>query len=159
MILREFSLRPDTGGKGMHRGGDGVIRDIEFRMDLTVSILSERRVFRPYGLAGGQDGEVGKNIWVRRVKKVEGSDADISANEGTTPKGGEETEVEYREVSIGGKNTAEMQAGERIIVMTPGGGGWGKEGDESREEKKSDPKQGWKGGSISSRQSEAEASA
>ena len=164
VLLREFSLRDGTGGKGMHRGGNGVTRDIEFRKDLTVSILSERRVFRPYGLKGGGDGAVGKNVWVRRVQKVKGSDADQSANEGTKAKGGhgqaEGDETEYRYISIGGKNTAEMRVGERIIVMTPGGGGWGREGEESQELKKErDPKQAWRMGSIAQRQAEAEASA
>lgn len=56
VILREFSLRPGSGGKGKHHGGDGVVRDIEFRIPCQVSILSERRVYHPYGLQGGEDG-------------------------------------------------------------------------------------------------------
>jgi 5-oxoprolinase (ATP-hydrolysing) len=58
VILREFSLRPGSGGKGNYRGGDGVVRDIEFQIPCQVSILSERRVYRPYGLHGGEDGEL-----------------------------------------------------------------------------------------------------
>ena len=57
VILREFSLRSDSGGKGKYPGGDGVVRDIEFRIPCQVSILSERRVYRPYGLHGGEDAE------------------------------------------------------------------------------------------------------
>ena len=57
VILREFSLRPGSGGKGKYPGGDGVVRDVEFRIPCQVSILSERRVYRPYGLHGGGDGE------------------------------------------------------------------------------------------------------
>jgi 5-oxoprolinase (ATP-hydrolysing) len=57
VILREFSLRPGSGGKGKYHGGDGVVRDIEFRIPCQVSILSERRVYRPYGLHGGDDAE------------------------------------------------------------------------------------------------------
>ena len=57
VILREFSLRSGSGGRGRYRGGDGVVRDIEFRIPCQVSILSERRVYRPYGLSGGEDGE------------------------------------------------------------------------------------------------------
>jgi hypothetical protein len=57
VILREFSLRAGSGGKGKYHGGDGVVRDIEFRIPCQVSILSERRVYRPYGLHGGEDAE------------------------------------------------------------------------------------------------------
>jgi len=57
VILREFSLRPGSGGKGKYPGGDGVVRDIEFRIPCQVSILSERLVYRPYGLHGGEDAE------------------------------------------------------------------------------------------------------
>ncbi|KAF2773642.1 hypothetical protein EJ03DRAFT_387045 [Teratosphaeria nubilosa] len=94
VILREFSLRAGSHGNGQHKGGDGVVRDIEFRIPVQVSILSERRVYHPYGLEGGEDAQCGLNVW-------------------------------YRYINMGGKNTAAMQAGERIIVMTPGGGGWG----------------------------------
>ena len=179
VILREFSLRANSHGRGQHRGGDGVVRDIEFRIPVQVSILSERRVYHPYGLEGGEDAEAGLNIWVRRVPKIKGSDADAATNgnvekqqtdekskyrgaNGKKSEGGEvDEEQEYRRINLGGKNTASMQVGERIIVMTPGGGGWGPEGKESKSRQggKQDPKQGWKGGSVASRQSEAEASA
>jgi 5-oxoprolinase (ATP-hydrolysing) len=49
VILREFGLRSNSGGKGEYVGGDGCIREIEFLEELQVSILSERRVFQPYG--------------------------------------------------------------------------------------------------------------
>ncbi|QIW98729.1 hypothetical protein AMS68_004247 [Peltaster fructicola] len=167
VILREFSLRAGSRGKGQHDGGDGVIRDIEFRIPVQVSILSERRVYHPYGLEGGEDAECGLNYWVRKVPKVKGSDADAKTNgekaEAKTnghsdDKSDDITEWQY--INMGAKNTASMQPGERIIVMTPGGGGWGKVGQEkSSQEQKQDPRHGWKGGSIASRQSEAEASA
>ncbi|KAK3669905.1 hypothetical protein LTR78_010216 [Recurvomyces mirabilis] len=168
VILREFSLREDSHGKGQHKGGDGVVRDIEFRIPVQVSILSERRVYHPYGLEGGEDAQCGLNVWVRKVPKVEGSDAD--AAEGTknssTPKpqqqaNGLDAEQEYRHINMGGKNTASMQPGERIIIMTPGGGGWGPAGkeSESRQHEREDPKHSWRGGSIAGRQAEAEASA
>ncbi|KAJ5988288.1 hypothetical protein N7481_003498 [Penicillium waksmanii] len=73
VLLREFSLRPNSGGRGQHRGGDGVIRDIEFRIPVQVSILSERRVYHPYGLEGGEDAQCGQNLWIRRVAKPDGS--------------------------------------------------------------------------------------
>src|SRR5436190_21548836 len=75
VILREFSLRRGTGGLGQHPGGDGVVRDIEFRIPVLVSILSERRVHRPYGLEGGEDGQSGLNLWARKIpKKMRGED-------------------------------------------------------------------------------------
>ena len=52
MILRQFSLNHGTGGVGQFCGGDGVIRELEFRKPLTFTILSERRVYAPYGLQG-----------------------------------------------------------------------------------------------------------
>lgn len=66
VVLREFSIRDGSGGKGKHTGGDGVVRDIEFlSKGIQVSILSERRVFRPYGMEGGQDAENGRNLWIK----------------------------------------------------------------------------------------------
>ena len=172
VILREFSLRPDSHGKGQHKGGDGVVRDIEFRIPVQVSILSERRVYHPYGLAGGEDAECGKNIWVRNVPKVKGSDAEKDLTDAKEANGGGKKDVnggadtgadaeDVRYISMGAKNTAAMQPGERIIVMTPGGGGWGPVGkeSESRQHERQDPKQSWRGGSVASRQAEAEASA
>ena len=146
VILREFSLRAGSGGAGQHSGGDGVVRDIEFRLPMQVSILSERRVYRPYGLEGGEDAQTGLNIWVRKVKK-------------TSHTGKDDGSEEYRYINMGGKNTAAMAPGERIIVNTPGGGGWGKRGGESKAQQSKDPRQAWKQGSIAQRQSEAEASA
>lgn len=136
VILREFSLRPGSKGHGQHPGGDGVVRDIEFRIPVEVSILSERRVYRPYGLNGGEDASCGLNIWVRKVPKAGAND---------------EGETEFRHISMGGKNTASMQSGERIIVMTPGGGGWGKAGEESRAVKKKDEQAAWRKASLASR--------
>ncbi|KAF2664480.1 5-oxoprolinase [Microthyrium microscopicum] len=167
VILREFGLRSGSGGKGQHKGGEGVIRDIEFRIPVTVSILSERRVYHPYGLEGGGDGECGLNTWVRKVPKPDAnSDASKDENDKVQELGGvkveaygEEDQTQYGFVNLGGKNTAEMKPGERIIVMTPGGGAWGKSGDESAAVSRKDPKQAWRGGSIASRQATAEASA
>ena len=172
VLLREFSLRAGSHGAGQHKGGDGVIRDIEFRIPVQVSILSERRVYHPYGLAGGEDAQCGLNIWVRKVPKVKGSDSDVQANSDTGQKvnGTEnsgngdaaksEEEVERR-ISMGAKNTASMKPGERIIVMTPGGGGWGPVGEDSqsKQHERQDPRAGWRGGSVANRQAEAEASA
>ncbi|EER24017.1 5-oxoprolinase, putative [Coccidioides posadasii C735 delta SOWgp] len=134
VLLREFSIRPGSGGEGQHRGGDGVIRDIEFRIPVQVSILSERRVYHPYGLNGGEDAQCGQNIWVRKVPRKD------------CPETWEE-----RHVNLGAKNTAQMKPGERIIVNTPGGGGWGTPGSQKTIRREQDPRHAWKGGSWASR--------
>ena len=98
VLLREFSLRKDSGGRGRFRGGDGLVREIEFLEPMDVSILSERRVLAPYGLHGGGPGKRGRNLFIRR--------------DGET-------------VHLGGKKQIKVAAGERIRIETPGGGGWG----------------------------------
>ncbi|KAJ9603670.1 hypothetical protein H2200_011856 [Cladophialophora chaetospira] len=157
VILKEFSLRAGSGGIGQHKGGDGVIRDIEFRIPVQVSILSERRVYHPYGMHGGGDAQCGKNIWVRKVKKVQ-SQGTGGEHEGKRRANGQEDEFEERLISMGAKNTASMQPGERIIVMTPGGGGYGKAGDKSQVEMRDDHEKSWKKGSLGSRLAEWESS-
>ncbi|SCV57831.1 related to P. aeruginosa hyuA and hyuB [Fusarium fujikuroi] len=109
VLLREFSIRKGSGGKGLNHGGDGCIRDIEFRIPLQVSILSERRVIPPYGMAGGDEGMRGVNLWIRHDKE-----------EGTV-----------RTISLGGKATVHMNAEDRIIIKTPGGGGYGRDPNKS----------------------------
>ena len=79
-----------------------MIRDLEFREPLQVSILSERRVYYPYGLNHGKFGARGLNLWIR--KEGDGSS---------------------RVLNLGGKNTVKVNAGDRIVICTPGGGGWG----------------------------------
>ena len=171
VLLREFSLRQGSAGKGMHIGGEGVIRDIEFRIPVQVSILSERRVYHPYGMEGGGDAACGLNIWARKVNRknidknsdskrpTEDSDAKTAGLGEVSEKGADNEDAEYRFINLGAKNTASMQPGERIIIHTPGGGGWGKEGEESRVENKKDPKAAWRGGSVAERQAVGEASA
>lgn len=175
VLLREFSLRSGSGGLGQHRGGDGVIRDIEFRIPVQVSILSERRVFHPYGLEGGGEASCGKNLWVRKVLAESSSRAtaaggggggDGSDGSGKTKEGKEK--LEERIINLGGKNTAEMAAGERIIIMTPGGGGWGAPSSSSSSQqegvvgvnkkestipavRKRDAKEGWRTGTLALR--------
>ncbi|KAI5926966.1 5-oxoprolinase [Camillea tinctor] len=139
VLLREFSIREGSGGRGQHRGGDGVVRDIEFRLPMQVSILSERRVYRPYGLAGGEDAQCGLNIWVRRVKNPDAE--------------GEDYEVKY--INLGAKNSAPMNPGDRIIVNTPGGGGWGPVGKERVLGAERDHTQAWRKGSHAAREEAA----
>ncbi len=98
VLLREFSIRRGSGGAGRHRGGDGLVREIEFLEPLQVSILSERRVFAPYGLAGGESGARGRNTFIRR---------------------------DGRRINLGAKNEIRAGRGDRIRIETPGGGGYG----------------------------------
>ncbi|KAJ3250205.1 hypothetical protein HDU77_006899 [Chytriomyces hyalinus] len=102
VLLRQFGLRPNSGGDGLFRGGDGVVRELEFLEPLNVSMLSERRVFRPYGLAGGEAGSTGLNLLQRKGQPA---------------------------VNFGGKNATLVNAGDVITIMTPGGGGYGEKGD------------------------------
>ncbi|PGH05604.1 hypothetical protein AJ79_06771 [Helicocarpus griseus UAMH5409] len=102
VILRQFSIRTGSGGRGLYNGGDGVIRELEFRMPLSASMLSERRVYRPYGLAGGECGQAGLNLYIKKEK-----------------------DGKERVINIGAKMELNVQPGERIIIHTPGGGGWG----------------------------------
>ncbi|KAH6564706.1 hypothetical protein BASA62_007754 [Batrachochytrium salamandrivorans] len=107
VILRQFGLRSGSGGNGLHHGGEGVVREIEFLETLHVSMLSERRVFCPYGMNGGEDGKKGMNSLFRAGKTLENGDR------------------EYRELNFGGKNTTIVKPGDRLRIATPGGGGWG----------------------------------
>lgn len=175
VLLREFGLRPGSAGVGLHNGGEGVIRDIEFRIPVQVSILSERRVYHPYGMAGGGEAACGLNMWARKVDKKsidENSDTQKGGDNGATTSGAVEglvekqkeigagdQDVEYRYINLGAKNTASMKPGERIIIYTPGGGAWGEAGGQSQAVKKDDPRAAWRGGSVSARQQTAEASA
>jgi len=100
ILLREFSIRKGSGGKGKHKGGDGVIREMEPLRPLTVSILSERRVLQPYGMDGGEPGSCGRNLLIRK--------------NGVT-------------VNIGGRCSTSWKVGERLRLETPGAGGYGAE--------------------------------
>jgi len=98
VLLRRFGLRAGSGGAGMHKGGDGVIREIEPLRPLTMSILSERRSLCPYGLEGGEPGKTGRNLLMR--------------------KGGVA-------LNIGAKRSGSINVGESLVIETPGGGGYG----------------------------------
>lgn len=114
--LRRFGLREGSGGDGLFRGGDDVIRDIEFlEPGIQVSILSERRVFHPYGLQGGQDAKNGLNLWIKQRREEDG-DMKEPNDQGVVPP---------RVINLGGKATARFGVGDRIVIHTPGGGGFG----------------------------------
>jgi len=97
--LERFSIRRGSGGKGKYRGGDGTVREIRFLKPRLVSILSERRKYPPYGIAGGLPAVKGKNLLIK---------ADGSC------------------INLGGKAEVLVKKENRIIIKTPGGGGFGK---------------------------------
>lgn len=99
--LERFTLRENSGGNGKFPGGDGVIREIQFLRHAIVAILSERRIYPPYGIRGGKPGKKGVNM----LKKADGS-----------------TEV------LGHRAVLEVCPGDTIIIETPGGGGYGPPG-------------------------------
>jgi 5-oxoprolinase (ATP-hydrolysing) len=95
--LHQFAIRHGSGGTGQWRGGDGVVREFEFVEPLTVSLLTQHRVEAPFGLQGGQPGQCGRQTLVR----------------------------EGQSTLLDGCTTFEAQAGDHVIIETPGGGGWG----------------------------------
>ncbi len=101
VLLEEFSIRQGSGGAGLHRGGDGVVRKLTFRQPMNASILSNRRRVAPFGLEGGSAASAGRNVVMRKTGLVEVQ---------------------------GATATVEMQAGDSFIIETPGGGGFGKPG-------------------------------
>lgn len=134
VVLREFSIRAGSGGDGAHKGGNGVVRDIEFRVPVTASILSERRVIAPHGFAGGADGARGRNVWVRAVRDEQGR------------------VVGTREINVGGRGTVPAAAGDRFVIYSPGGGGYG-EGEARTERKTHHGDKFAAAGSVAARQS------
>jgi N-methylhydantoinase B len=95
----EYRLRDRSGGDGAHRGGDGVRRVLEVLTDDAIaSLITERREHRPWGLAGGGDGATGRNTLIR--------DGEV--------------------VPLDGKVTLRLRRGDRLVVETPGGGGYGR---------------------------------
>jgi len=96
--VREYSIRKNSGGKGKQKGGDGVIREIETLAPAHMSLLADRRKRSPFGLAGGEDGKPGTASIVHdgRVRKIKS------------------------------KGSWELQAGDRVRIESPGGGGWGR---------------------------------
>ena len=99
-----YEVRPDSGGAGEHPGGDGLIREYVFHDRATVTLVSERRRFAPWGLASGGDAKPGRNTLFRADGTVENLDA---------------------------RAQVEVDNGDRLRVETPGGGGWGDPADRS----------------------------
>ncbi len=95
--VNAYRLRSESGGAGQHRGGEGIQREYELLAPAQVTLNSERRIYAPYGLQGGAPGAKGRNRLLRGQDVVE----------------------------LGGKWTGQVQPGDRILIETPGGGGWG----------------------------------
>ncbi len=99
--VRVYRLREGSGGKGKHRGGDGVVREVETLVSARMSLLADRRKRRPYGLQGGTEGAAGSSQILSdgRVKEIQS------------------------------KGSWELKPGDRVRIETPGGGGWGESTD------------------------------
>jgi N-methylhydantoinase B len=94
----KYGLRDDSGGAGQYQGGDGIVREYEFLSSATVTLNTERRRKTPYGLQRGDEGQSGRNT----IHKQDDSQ------------------------QVSGKYTTQVNEGDRLIIETPGGGGWGK---------------------------------
>ncbi len=95
--VERYGLARGSGGGGKRQGGDGIVRSYRFLAGAQVSLLTERRRLAPYGLAGGNDGAKGKNELIRGTKRKR----------------------------LPGKINLHAEAGDILIITTPGGGGWG----------------------------------
>jgi N-methylhydantoinase B len=95
--VRRYEIRKGSGGRGAHNGGDGIIREIEFLSAAQVTLLTERRTTAPYGLGGGEPGQKGENILIHNDE----------------------------EISLPGKGSFYVENGDKLILKTPGGGGFG----------------------------------
>ena len=98
LMITKYSIRKNSGGEGLYKGGDGIVREFLFLNDAEVTIISERRKIAPYGLFGGNSGETGRNIHIR----------------------------ENKEEILPGKCHLTVKKGEKIRIETPGGGGFEK---------------------------------
>ncbi len=96
--VNAYRIRKKSGGHGAHPGGDGIVREFEFLVSAQVTILSDRRQHRPYGLSGGGPGSPGRNTLLRRG----------------------------RAIRVPAKTTLEIRPGDVLRIETPGGGGYGR---------------------------------
>jgi 5-oxoprolinase (ATP-hydrolysing) len=98
VLLEDFHIRHGSGGKGKHRGGEGVVRKVKFLEEMDLSILSSNREHAPLGLKGGDNGATGRN----RILRANGTIEDLA-----------------------GSDQTHVKAGDMIEITTPGGGGYG----------------------------------
>ncbi|MDP9348391.1 MAG: hydantoinase B/oxoprolinase family protein, partial [Gemmatimonadota bacterium] len=97
--VERFAVRRGSGGEGIWRGGDGAVRELTFLEPMSLSVLTQHRVERPYGMEGGDPGFAGRQRVVRASGEV---------------------------VELGPVDGVEVEPGDRLILETPGGGGWGR---------------------------------
>ena len=98
VLVESFAIRPESGGAGRWRGGDGAVRRLRFLEPVTVSTLSSHRRVAPYGMAGGSTGALGSN----RIERIDGTI-----------------------VKMAGADSVDAETGDVLVVETPGGGGYG----------------------------------
>jgi 5-oxoprolinase (ATP-hydrolysing) len=101
LLLKEFGIRKGSGGEGKWKGGDGCYRHFIAMTDLNASIVSQRRVYAPFGMKGGGSGKRGENLLIR---KRDGKDIAIA---------------------LGHNGMARLHKGDEVRIESPGGGGWG----------------------------------
>ncbi|NNE36713.1 MAG: 5-oxoprolinase, partial [Gammaproteobacteria bacterium] len=99
VILKSFTVQKGSGGKGLYRGGDGVVRKVKFLESVTTNIISGHRVVPPFGMQGGRPGKTGLNY----VKHPDGSVTRLNSID-----------------------QVRLNKGDIFVIETPGGGGWGK---------------------------------
>ncbi|MEM7476472.1 MAG: hydantoinase B/oxoprolinase family protein, partial [Planctomycetota bacterium] len=99
VLLQQFSIREGSGGKGRQRGGDGIVRELEFLEPVQLSLLMQRRRTQAFGMQGGEAGQPGMNSLMRDGEWIE----------------------------LEGCRQIALKAGDRVRIETPGGGGWGKQ--------------------------------
>lgn len=128
--VRRYSIRRNSGGTGTHKGGDGLIREIELLAPATVSLLTERRKHAPYGLAGGAAGAPGHNLLIRTVSRHGTSDGKLTPKESSPGPPNPLLTAEPNPPpdpadELPGKISFPGEAGDVIRIETPGGGGYG----------------------------------
>jgi len=102
--VQRYAIRRGSGGRGRHRGGDGIVRELELLDEAELTLLAERRVRAPWGLRGGEPGSPGRDS--------------LMSGHRTRP--------------LASKSNVRLQRGDRVRVETPGGGGWGAAGRKTR---------------------------
>jgi 5-oxoprolinase (ATP-hydrolysing) len=97
--VERSAVRRGSGAAGRHPGGDGVIHEVSFLAPMSLSVLTQHRTIGPFGLSAGAEGQPGRQCVVRADGSME---------------------------MLGSVDGCEVEPGDRLILETPGGGGWGR---------------------------------